>query len=86
MNYRAYIYTLALLGALALAALSGGLLPSDNAVYAAEPDFVTGTGPREVPENTPPGVNIGNPISATDTDETTPSSSATRSPTNSEER
>ena len=71
MNYRAYIYTLALLGALALAALSGGLLPSDNAVYAAEPDFVSGTGPWEVPENTPPGVNIGNPVSATDTDETT---------------
>ena len=40
MKYRAYIYTLALLGALALAAVSGGLLTtSDNVVYAADPDF-----------------------------------------------
>ena len=72
MNYRAYIYTLALLGALALAAVSGGLLTtSDNVVYAADPDFVTGAGSRSVPENTPPGVNIGAPISATDADEDT---------------
>ena len=62
------VVTLALLGALALAALAGGLLPSGNAVHAADPDFV-GTGPWEVPENTPPGVNIGNPVSATDDDE-----------------
>ena len=40
MKYRAYIYTLALLGALALAAVSGGLLTtSDNVVYAADPQF-----------------------------------------------
>ena len=70
MNYRAYIYTLALLGALALAAVSGGLFTSsDNTVYAAEPEFVSGAGTREVPENTPPGVNIEDPISATDADE-----------------
>ena len=71
MNYKAYIYTLALLGALALAAISGGLLTSDNVVYAADPEFVTDPDPgtREVPENTPPGVNIGDPISATDADE-----------------
>ena len=72
MNYRAYIYTLALLGALALAAVSGGLFTSsDNTVYAAEPEFVSGAGTREVPENTPPGVNIEDPISATDADEDT---------------
>ena len=77
MNYRAYIYTLALLGALALAAISGGLFTSsDNVVYAADPDIVlvsdtACTGDRCVEENTPPGVNIGNPVSATDTDETT---------------
>ena len=70
MKYRAYIYTLALLGALALAAISGGLLTtSDNVVYAADPDFGSGSFNREVPENTPPGVNIGDPISATDEDE-----------------
>ena len=61
---------MALLGALALAALSGVLLPSDNVVYAADPDFVSGAGSRSVAENTPPGVNIGDPISATDPDET----------------
>ena len=70
MNYKASIYTLALLGALALAALSGGLLPSlDNTVYAADPTF-DDTGTRSVPENTPRGVNIGEPVSATDLDET----------------
>ena len=69
MNYRAYIYTLALLGALALAAVSGGLFTSsDNVVYAAPPIF-DDTGTRSVPENTPPGVNIGDPISATDDDD-----------------
>ena len=57
--------------ALALALLVGVLLPSDNAVHAAEPAFlVPGTDTREVPENTPPGVNIGDPVSATDADET----------------
>ena len=70
MNYRAYIYTLALLGALALAAVSGGLFTSsDNVVYAADPTF-DDTGTPSVPENTPPGVNIGAPVSATDPDET----------------
>ena len=71
MNYKASIYTLALLGALALAALSGGLLTSsENVAHAADPMFVDGAGDRRVPENTPPGVNIGAPISATDPDET----------------
>ena len=72
MKYRASIYTLALLGALALAAVSGGLLTtSDNVVYAADPVFDTDSNPgtRSIPENTPPGVNIGDPISATDPDE-----------------
>ena len=73
MKYKASIYTLALLGALALAAISGGLLTSsDNVVYAEAPVFDTDPAPssRDVPENTPPGVNIGAPISATDDDET----------------
>ena len=69
MKHKAPVFTLALLGALALAALSGGLLPSDNAVYAANPVFDNGTSFPDVPENTPPGVNIGDPISATDTDD-----------------
>ena len=71
MKYRASIYTLALLGALALAAVSGGLLTtSDNVVYAqTAPIFDGDTNSRSVPENTPPGVNIGDPISATDDDE-----------------
>ena len=74
MKHKVSIYTLALLGALALAAVSGGLLTtSDNVVYAAAPVFDTTPNPttREVPENTPPGVNIGAPISATDPDEAT---------------
>ena len=70
MKHKAPVFTLALLGALALAALAGGLLPSDSVVYAAEPRFDTDTSSRDVPENTPPGVNIGDPISATDPDET----------------
>ena len=76
MKHKVSIYTLALLGALALAALAGGLFPSDNAVYAANPTFALvrdtdcTTGDRCIPENTPPGVNIGAPISATDDDET----------------
>ena len=64
------VVTLALVGVLALAALAGGLLPAGNAVHAAAPVFVSGADTREVPENTPPGVNIGDPISATDSDET----------------
>ena len=70
MKHKAPVFTLALLGALALAAISGGLLPAGNVVYAADPAFVDSTDPitRSVPENTPPGVNIGGPISATDSD------------------
>ena len=65
------VVTLALLGVLALAAVAGGLLPSGSAVHAADPMFDTTPDPgsRTVPENTPPGVNIGTPISATDMDE-----------------
>ena len=63
------VITLALLGVLALAAVAGGLLPSGNVVHAAAPVFVSGASDRSVPENTPPGVNIGEPISATDGDE-----------------
>ena len=63
--------TLALLSALAIAALLGVLIPSDSAVHAADPAFVSGAGSREIPENTPAGVNIGAPISATDADEGT---------------
>ena len=70
------VITLALLSALALAVVSGGLLPSDNAVLAehidapdnAPPVFATGGGSRSIAENSPPGVNIGGPISATDAD------------------
>ena len=65
------VITLALVGVLALAALAGGLLPVGNPVHAAPPTFDTDTAARTVPENTPPGVNIGAPISATDTDEDT---------------
>ena len=65
------VVTLALLGVLALAALAGGLIPMGSPVYAANPVFGNDTFRREVPENTPPGVNIGDPISATDTDEDT---------------
>ena len=65
------VITLAMLVALAAAALSGGLLPAGNAVHAADPEFdiTPDPGSRSVPENTPPGVNIGAPISATDADE-----------------
>ena len=58
--------------ALAIALVSGILFFADNPVYAADPVFVTTPDPssRSVPENTPPGVNIGAPISATDADET----------------
>ena len=63
------VITLAMLVALAAAALSGGLLPAGNAVYAVDPVFDSGDNSRSVPENTPPGTNIGDPISATDADE-----------------
>ena len=73
MKQKNTVVTLALVGVLALAAVAGGLLPSGNAVHAADPVFVTTPDPgsRSVPENTRPGVNIGDPISATDGDEDT---------------
>ena len=61
MKQKNTVVTLALLGVLALAAISGGLLPSDNVVYAVAPGFDNNTNTRSVPENTPPGVNIGDP-------------------------
>ncbi len=68
------VITLALLSALALAVVSGGLLPSDNAVLAEHiaaqtnnaPVFTESGPTRNVSENSPAGVNIGAPISATD--------------------
>ncbi len=70
------VVTLALLGVLALAALAGGLLPAGNPVHAQEatttnrpPAFATETTTRSIEENTPPGVNIGDPVTATDPDE-----------------
>ena len=71
MKIRISLTAPALVVALALAALLGIILPSPGVVYAADPVFVTGAGTRNVPENTPPGVNIGDPISATDEDEAT---------------
>ena len=65
---RTRLLTTAIAG-LALAALLGVLLPSDTAVHAAPPVFVSGNNAPSVPENTPPGVNIGDPVSATDGDE-----------------
>ena len=72
MKTRTSLTTPALVVAFALAALLGILVPSPSAVYAVEPVFEDAADPitREVPENTPPGVNIGAPISATDADET----------------
>ena len=75
MRHNTPVTTLAFVGALALTLLLGVLLPSDNVVFAANPVFDTlSNSPgcstdRCVPENTPPGTNIGDPISATDTDE-----------------
>ncbi len=72
------VITLALLSALALAVVSGGLLPSDNAVLAEHIPAQTNVAPvfsdsdgREILENTPAGVNIGVPVSATDAGEDT---------------
>ena len=40
MKHKAPVFTLALLGAIALAALSGGLFsPSDNVAHAVDPEF-----------------------------------------------
>ncbi len=69
MKHKTPVFTLALLVALVAAAISGGLFPSGNAVHAVEPEF-DDSNSRSVLENTPPGVNIGDPISATDPDET----------------
>ena len=69
MSYRRPLVTTAALIAIAIAALSGALLPYDRIAHAADPVFDTGGGTRSIPENTPPGVNIGAPISATDADE-----------------
>ena len=69
MRHNTPVTTMAAALALALALLMGVLLPSDSLVHAADPEFDTGGGARSVPENTPPGVNIGDPISATDDDE-----------------
>ncbi len=78
MKHKAPVFTLALLGALALAAISGGLLPCGNAVSRGKRPALWRI--RTIPsvflhhdracldENTPPGVNIGDPISATDSD------------------
>ena len=67
-SMRQYIPVITLAAALAL--LLGVLLPSDNVVHAADPDFPNAeTGARSVDENTPPGVNIGDPVSATDADD-----------------
>ena len=63
------VTTLAVVGVLALAALAGGLIPTWNVVHAASPVFDAGNDTPSVPENTPPGVNIGNPVSATDDDD-----------------
>ena len=70
------VITLAMLVAFALAVVSGGLLPSDNAVLAEHIEAPTNTAPlftesgptRNVSENSPAGVNIGAPIAATDAD------------------
>ena len=76
MRHNIHLITLAALVALALAAVSGVLLPSDSAVHAQQVDtnrppvFDSGLDTNlEVDENTPPGVNIGNPITATDPDD-----------------
>ena len=69
MRHKIPVTTLGVMLVVALVALSGGLIPFDNTVYAANPGFVDGAGARSIPENTPPGVNIGAPISATDPDE-----------------
>ena len=66
-SMRQYIPVITLAAALAL--LLGVLLPSDNVAHAVDPVFGSNNSSRTVPENTPPGTNIGDPISATDADE-----------------
>ena len=71
MRHNKPVFPLAAAFALTLALLSGILFLADSPVYAAEPPtWDSGTNERSVDENTPPGVNIGDPISATDPDET----------------
>ena len=70
MRHNKPVFPLAAALALAIALVSGILFFADSPVYAADPDFVSGADTRSVDENTPPGVNIGDPISATDADET----------------
>ena len=70
MRHNTPVTTLAAALALALALLMGVLLPFDNAVFAVPPEFDDSDN-RSVDENTPPGTNIGAPISATDDDEDT---------------
>ena len=70
MRHNKPVFPLAAAFALTLALVSGILFLADSPAYAADPVFDTGFGTRSVPENTPPGVNIGAPISATDLDET----------------
>ena len=69
MKTRTSLTTPALVVAFAFAVLLGIILPSPDAVHAVPPTFDDADG-RSVSENTPPGVNIGAPISATDPDET----------------
>ena len=71
MRHNKPVFPLAAALALTLALVSGILFFADSPVYAADPGFVEDTDNRDVPENTPPGVNIGAPISATDADEGT---------------
>ena len=71
MRHNKPVFPLAAALALTLALVSGILFLADSPVYAADPDFPADAGSRDVPENTPPGVNIGDPISATDDDEGT---------------
>ena len=64
------VITLALLGAFALAVVSGGLFPADNLVHAQNtaPELPSSPVSLRVLENTPPGTNIGAPVTATDED------------------
>ena len=70
MRHNKPVFPLAAALALTLALVSGILFLADSPVYAADPTWDGDTTSRSVDENTPPGVNIGDPISATDPDET----------------
>ena len=70
MRHNKPVFPLAAALALVLALVSGILFLADSPVYAAPPTWDGDTTSRSVDENTPPGVNIGTPISATDDDET----------------